>query len=94
MNIIINNTSRAKSSANDLINNSKSVGQYIETIQSIEAILDNNWGESQADAIYYKTRLEKEKNFLQASSQCNIQFANGIIEYIDLMEKTSSNNVN
>lgn len=90
----INNPSMAKESANSLITNSNSTDAYIEILSEIVATLDLNWGTSQTDAQYFKTRLQSEINFLTKSKQYNTEFANGIINYVELMEMASNATVN
>ena len=93
MEIIITNTAAAVNNAENLLHLTNEINSVKESIQYILGELSEYWAATQEDQQSFYKGLESGVNGLENIIQCNKDFSNAIIEYVNVLESTSQNSV-
>ena len=91
--IIINNTDQVKSDAEELITTTAKIDSVKESIEYILDELNAYWEATQTDQQAFYSGLKADAEALTTIDECNIEFANAMIEYMDVTKDVSSQTV-
>jgi len=91
MAIIINNTATVKSASQDLITEAKKIESVKESIEYILNELNEYWSATQEDQQSFYKGLQDSVGSLETIHTCNQEFANAMIDYMEITDKTSAN---
>lgn len=93
MAIIINNTSVVKQNAEELISESEKMSSVKDSIEYILGELNEYWEATQQDQQTFYNGLKSDVEALATVHTCNSEFANSMIEYMEVTEKTSQETI-
>ena len=93
MNISITNTSAAVTNAEKLLHITNEINSVKESIQYILGELSEYWAATQEDQQSFYGSLEKGVMGLEKIVQCNKDFSNAVMEYVEAISTTSQNSV-
>ena len=93
MAIIINNTATVKSKAEELIIEAEKIQSVAESIEYILGELNEYWSAVQEDQQTFYNGLKQNVTDLDTIQKCDYDFANAIIEYMEVTDKTSATTI-
>lgn len=93
MAIIINNTETVKNKAEELITESTKLQSVRESIDYILNELNEYWSATQQDQQSFYNELKNNMENLETVYTCNQEFADAMIEYMEVTNKTSQTTV-
>ena len=93
MAIIINNTDLVKSKAEELKTEAIDLRSVKESIDYILAELNEYWSAVQEDQQVFYKGLQEDMNALETIYTCDSEFADAMVEYMEVTKTTSQNTV-
>jgi hypothetical protein len=90
MAIIINDTATVKSKSSDLISEAVKIESVKDSIDYVLNELNEYWNATQEDQQIFYNGLKSSVAELEIIHTCNQEFANAMIEYMEVTDKTSA----
>ena len=93
MSIFIKNTSLVKNESEKVISETFGIQSVQESIEEILNGLNQYWNQNQEDQQKFAKGLADDVNFLKNICDCNKEFSNSIINYMEVTENISKRTV-